>query len=140
MPGMRAPQVDRWTPLELVESTPAGEVFQNSIYQVRRLALDPTGSVAARADDLDGGLWIIVSRRDGGAVRDWRHLQRLKNQLAGSEREGIEIYPAESRLCDVGNATHLWLLPRGQVVPFGPLRRSVRDAGEIPGVAQRPFE
>jgi hypothetical protein len=141
VPGMVAPQAARsWTPLELAESGPTGELFRNGIYQVRRQKLDPTGTVAARADDLNDGLWLIVSRTDGKAIHDWRHFQRIKNEVAGPEREALEIYPAESRLIDRGNTYHLWVLPAGERVPFGAGRRSVLGPEQQRGVAQRPFE
>jgi len=138
---MAAPQAAQsWTPLELVSSGDTGELFRNAIYQVRRQKLDPTGTVAARADDLEDGLWLVISRLDGRASNDWRHFQRIKNEVAGLEREAVEIYPAESRLIDRGNAFHLWVLPAGERVPFGPTRRSVLGPEQQRGVAQRPIE
>ena len=102
------------------------------------MRLDETGSVSSRADDLDEGLWFVVSRLDGTAVRDWRDLQRVKNEFAGPEREAAELFPAEARLVDTGNAYHLWVLPAGEHFPWGPRRRSV--LGPRPGVAQRPLD
>lgn len=42
-------------------------------------------------------------------VHDWRDLQQIKNELVGPECEGIELYPAESRLVDGANQYHLWV-------------------------------
>lgn len=49
-----------------------------------------------------------VSRRDGQRVRSWRDMQRIKNQMLGAECEAVELYPAESRLVDVGDVYHMW--------------------------------
>jgi len=51
---------------------------------------------------------LSVKRKDREACRDWRHLQEIKNALVGDECEGVELFPAESRLVDTANQTHLW--------------------------------
>lgn len=66
-----------------------------------------------------GAMHLSIKRRDRAAVRDWRHLQAIKNEVAGPEREGLEIFPAESRLVDGANEYHLWVLPEGERIPFG---------------------
>lgn len=62
---------------------------------------------------------LSVRRNDRGTDVPWRHLQRIKNELAGAEVEAIELFPAESRLVDTANQRWLWVLPRGEKVPFG---------------------
>lgn len=132
------PRPGLWEPLEQVEADGEAEVFRNRFYEVRRLAPNPNAFV--RAACLDDPLWLIVWRRDGKPPRDWRHLQEIKNELAGSEREALELFPAESRRIDTGNATHLWVMPAGEHVPFGAEgRRLVLDAGERAGMTQRAF-
>lgn len=109
-------------------------VHRNGVYQV--LERDVIGLDGATVTHLS------IKRVDGGIVRDWRHLQRLKNILCGPEREAVEIFPAESRLVDTANQFHLWVLPEGQRVPFGYERRLVSDGDVAPvmGGTQRPFE
>ena len=51
---------------------------------------------------------INIRRRDGAAIFDWRHRQKIKNELVGEECEAFEVYPAESRLSDEANKYHLW--------------------------------
>lgn len=65
-----------------------------------------------------GGPWatISVGRKDKTCARDWRDLQRIKNDLCGHAWEAMELYPAESRLIDSSNQTHLWCFPK---VPVG---------------------
>lgn len=70
--------------------------WRNDLYQV---ATKPFGK------DM---LHINIRRIDGAAIRDWRHFQRIKNQLVGDECEAIELYPAESRLMDQCNKYHLF--------------------------------
>jgi hypothetical protein len=57
-----------------------------------------------------GVVQISYHRHDRAPIRDWRYLQRLKNQLLGPEWEGVEIYPAESRLVDTSNEYHGWFI------------------------------
>ena len=69
-----------------------------------------------------GGGWVrclSVRRNDRGPDIPWRHLQRIKSQLAGDETEAVELYPAESRLVDTANQRWLWCLPPGEKVPLG---------------------
>lgn len=90
------------------EATREVEVWMNDRYTViveRR----PNGSV----DHLS------IRRNDRKADIPWRHMQRMKNELAGAETEAFELYPAESRLMDTANQYWLWCLPPGQRLPLG---------------------
>jgi hypothetical protein len=49
----------------------------------------------------------------------WRDKQRIKNELFGTERTAIEVFPKESRLVDAANLYHIWVLPVGLELPFG---------------------
>lgn len=70
--------------------------------------------------EVEGGYTHLSIRRDDRApCRDWRHFQQIKNQLCGPEREGLELYPAESRVVDGANQYHLWVLPSGMRIPCG---------------------
>lgn len=104
-------------------------VFMNRWYQVT-------------VKDYDGGfgkcMWLSIVRRDRKAIHDWRHLQKIKNDIAGPEREAIEVYPAESRLVDTNNQYHLFVLPQGMQVPVGYLDRDVGDE-KVGSHRQRPF-
>lgn len=135
-------QVKAWTPFEKCNSAvgPDGKlhqlsdeaaiVWRNSIYTVTAW------------DRLMGGVSVThlsIKRNDGAAVRDWRHFQRIKNELCGPEREGVEIYPAESRLVDGANQYHLWVLGAGDKIPFGFDERLV-SANQDGGVQQRQWE
>lgn len=85
--------------------------------------------------------WLVIRRIDSEPVRDWRHLQRIKNELCGPEREGFEMYPAESRLVDTSNQYHLFVLPLGVPMPFGYATRDVSDQlTDGNRNKQRPFD
>ena len=77
-----------------------------------------------------GEKWLTVigvhSRtRAATGAHDWRHMQRIKNDIAGPEREAVELFPAESRLVDTANEFWLWVLPEGEQFPFGFSERKV---------------
>jgi hypothetical protein len=87
-----------------------GELFVNETYHVIRERVGP--------------LWHLSIR---SGRRSWREYQQIKNQLVGPENEGVELYPAQSRLTDLADQYHLWVsadehfrFPFG----FGPRRRT----------------
>jgi len=107
-----------WTEFERAGSgDPFGEskTFINNLYQV---SVD---------EDIGGALHLSIVRRDRRPIRDWRHLQRIKNEIAGPDREAVEIYPAESRLVDTNNQYHLWVFPEGSGVKIGFQERHVTN-------------
>lgn len=75
-------------------------------------------------------VWLSLRRNDRKPLSDFRHLQRIKNSLCGEEWEAVQLYPAESRLLDESNQTHLWCYPPDKPFPFGYLERSVLTATE----------
>lgn len=90
-----------------VGQVPPDQVWANDIYEVFVL------------DNEKGATHLSIKRYDRAAIRNWRHLQQIKNEVCGEEREGLEIFPSESRLADNANQLHIWVLPEGLEVPFG---------------------
>lgn len=101
----------------------------------------------------DGSMHLSFKRNDRAAVRDWRHFQAIKNEVAGPEREAVEIFPPESELVDGANEYHLWIAPEGAWLQMGfangePLLVDETDnmdyaryrAGGPPGARQRGWE
>jgi hypothetical protein len=89
-----------------------------------------------------GTEWLSIKHLSKSAVHDWRLFQQIKNDVCGSEREAMELYPAQSRLVDTANQYHLWVLPEGERFGVGFKEGLVFDAGEaeergLPGVKQR---
>jgi len=56
--------------------------------------------------------WIHLSIKTHSktADHDWREFQQIKDELIGPEYEGIELYPAHSRVVDTANQFHIWVL------------------------------
>lgn len=77
-----------------------------------------------------GALHLSFHRHDRQAVRDWRHFQAIKNEIAGPERTAIEIFPPESLLVDAANEYHLWVLPEDYPLPFVMPVQNVMDQEE----------
>lgn len=85
-------------------------------------------------------IWLSIKRRDRAPIHDWRDLQRIKNDLVGPENEGLELYPAESRVQDGANQYHLWVFADPKVkVPVG-WQGMKHDGPSIFGETQRKFE
>jgi hypothetical protein len=56
---------------------------------------------------------LAIKRFDTQPVRSWRVLQDIKNEVAGSDRYAVEIYPPESKVTDTANIYHLWVFEEG---------------------------
>lgn len=109
------------------------EIWKNNIYQV-----------CVRRDIKSQGfpdmIHLSVRRLDRGAIHDWRHMQRIKNEIIGPENEGCELYPAESRRVDSANQYHIYVISDPKLrFPFGFATRLVSDA-EFGKARQRPLD
>jgi len=68
---------------------------------------------------------LSIKAHDRRCVHDWRDMQRIKNELAGTMSEGVELFPAESRLMDEANQFHIYCLhPSVDGFPFGQRERT----------------
>lgn len=85
---------------------PNQTLWKNKFYTVVKTILEPELGEAS-------GMHLSIRHNERKAIRDWRHFQRIKNELAGAEREAVEIFPPESQLVDTSNQYHLWVLPEG---------------------------
>lgn len=96
----------------------------NRVYVVvRRQCEIPDIVFAGR---LPGDFWHLqIWRQDRKRIHRWADLQRIKNELVSVHAEGIELYPAESRLVNQAHVYHLWVLT-GVRVPIGTRRRMVK--------------
>lgn len=61
---------------------------------------------------------LVIRRHDEKPGIPWADKQRIKNELVGSDRTVIEVFPPESELVDNANLYHLWVLPEGFSLPF----------------------
>ena len=118
-----------------VELTASDEIYLNNLYQVNVRRATPV--VARHWPPM---IHLSVKRRDKQPIRDWRHMQWIKNTLIGPENEGVELYPAESRLVDTANQFHMWVISEPDSrFPFGFANRTVTSL-QGGGSVQRPIE
>lgn len=60
---------------------------------------------------VDGLVWLSIRRTDRRPVRNWAHIQEIKNAVLGEEGEAVEMFPAQSRVvgdCGEVNQYHLF--------------------------------
>lgn len=83
---------------------------------------------------------LSIRRVDRKVIRDWRHLQRVKNDIFGEDCEAVELYPAASRVVDTANSYHLFVISEpGVKFPFG-WGTGLQTDDEVAGIPgqQRP--
>jgi len=89
--------------------------------------LAPTGLIDAWCNDrfavqhfaFGGQEWLSIRRHhDGASPPTWAEMQRIKNELVGPERVGVEVFPKASELVDDADMFHIWLYPEGENTPF----------------------
>ena len=124
-------KLDEATARKMLEDEHAKcDYYVNDLYQVQVAPCGPDNAM----------LHLNIRRRDGGMFKDWRHFQMIKNEIAGPEREGFELYPRESRLVDTSNKWHIWVLPEGASMDgIGWTKRDVQfeENRDVPGLRQR---
>lgn len=88
--------------------------YVNNLYQVARY--EPSGEISEGV----GIIHLSIKRLDKEPITNWNHLQRIKNEIVGPEHEACELFPAESRLVNLANQYHLWVLSDTEArFPFG---------------------
>jgi hypothetical protein len=137
-----------WTPFQERWFSPKDEAFlrangllpcsvvRNNLFEVwlRPVPASETGWPAM--------IWLSIKRLDKKPIdrNYWRTMQRIKNELVGQEHDGVELFPAESRLVDTANQYHLWCLADpGMRFPFGFATRLVSES-DSHGARQRSWE
>jgi hypothetical protein len=99
----------------MIQTISAPAIFVNDVYNVRLRNAGPF-------------VQLDIARFDNQPCNNWRDFQRIKNELVGPECEGVELFPAESRLVDTANQYHLWVNPDPKFrFEFGYQRRVVFD-------------
>lgn len=85
---------------------------------------------------------LSVKRNNKRAVSDWRHLQQIKNELAGRDVEAIQLFPAQDRVVDTANQVWLFCFPPGVRLPVGFPEGAIGgpDEAVTVGASQRAFE
>lgn len=111
------PKRARWEPLERCPVLDPQAYIDHGLTAPDAVYGNKTYSVFVREIGR-GALHISFHRRDRAAIHDWRHMQAIKNEVAGPERLAVEIFPPESSLVDSSNEYHLWVVPEGAAIPF----------------------
>jgi hypothetical protein len=107
-PGQRLQIIER-----LVQSLASSRMYANESYRVQVRSVPPF-------------IHLDITRCDGRPCTNWRDFQQIKNELVGRECEGVELFPAESRLVDTANQYHMWIRPQSDFrFPFGYKNRLV---------------
>jgi hypothetical protein len=128
-----APDMDRKAVREMILDSLTNETWMNDRYVVTVIRMYGPGGLPI--------VQLSIRRQDRGVARDWRDFQRIKNQLVGPECEGVELYPAESRLVDTATQWHIWCVSDSRFrFPFGFETRLVTGESGGGGTVQRSFE
>lgn len=115
-PDAEKPDTEKWTQFRRahvfskgveVEQVDGTVMWKNSIY-----------TVIVHHEE-NGGAYLSIKSNDRHWRHDWRHFQRIKNELLGEDVEAVELYPATDRLVDDANQFHLWAFPPGVRIPVG---------------------
>lgn len=134
---------DPWTQFTLValSNAPAdlkpemmkgkAQLFRNSRYHVIERKISDSGPYGKLVQ-------LSIRRNDQLAVHDWRDMQRIKNEIVGTEWTAIEVYPPESKLVDSANQYFLWCFEKLEA-SFMYNERLVSEE-TIDGAKQRPFD
>lgn len=87
---------------------------------------------------------LVVSRKDGAPIDDWRDLQEIKNRIVGRSVDAVEVFPAINRAFDYRNRTVLFCYVGGSGpndppprLPFGARQRLVASQSIVPHCKQR---
>ena len=46
---------------------------------------------------------VMIRRNDGEPIREWRVLQKIKDQIIGEDKMAIQVFPPKEELVDVAN-------------------------------------
>lgn len=77
-------------------------------------------------------IWLSIKRHDGQCIFAWPDMQEIKNQLVGTEREMVQLFPAESRKVDMVNQYHMYgYIDPVQRFPFGFIEREVANQPKL---------
>jgi hypothetical protein len=125
--GIKLPETLSWNEAKrLYNEFDNAKVYINDIYQVLYYDEKMVDNMGCSSETFKEQIrYLSIKRHDKEAVKDWRDFQDIKNQLCGEDSEAVELFPSESRLVDTANQYHLWVFPKGYILPFGMIARAV---------------
>lgn len=87
--------------------------------ELNRAFVDGEYAVMTRTVETEWGeVEHACIRNLGNTDIPWAEKQRIKNEIFGTERCAVEVFPAMTELVDEANMYHLWVLPAGMKLPF----------------------
>lgn len=95
------------------------EIWVNDLYQVVVRYMKPTEPEPGVPEGRDGMIHLSIHLHTRDPIRNWRHLQAIKNEVAGEDRWAFETFPPEKFLVDTSNEYHLYVMPKGADLGFG---------------------
>ena len=81
------------------------EVWGSSQYTVTVHYLD---------DNRDGFVEVGIHNYHRTTHVPWRHIQQIKNEVFGPDREAVQLFPAEDRLLDSANEYWIYVYPTSE--------------------------
>ena len=90
---------------EALDDLISDETWGNDRYPVSVHLLD---------GDRDGFVELAVHNHNRTPHVPWRHLQQIKNEVLGPDREAVQLFPAEDRLVATANEYWLYVYPVGK--------------------------
>lgn len=144
--GKRKKRDGKWWPLQKrnPDTDPARGFMEHMVPHPDEVWENDRYVVAVRRDLKPGPqspplVHLSIRRKDWKPVTDYRHKQRIKNEIVGEGYEAVELYPREERLVDNANVAHLWVVDDADwPFPFGFNMRIITE-GDTNWVKQRPF-
>jgi len=67
----------------------------------------------------ENAIWLSIKNHDRTTDIPWQHKQWIKNDLCGEEAEGVELFPAQSRMWNTANQYHLFVMKDKERIPVG---------------------
>lgn len=90
---------------EAIDALISEETWGNDRYTVNVHLLD---------GDRDGFVELAVHNHRRTPHVPWRHLQQIKDEVMGADREAVQLFPADDRLVDTANEYWLYVYPAGK--------------------------
>ena len=67
----------------------------------------------------ENSIWLSIKNHDRTTEIPWQHKQWIKNDLCGEESEGVELFPAQSRMWNTANQYHIFVMKDQERIPIG---------------------
>lgn len=104
----RARKTGEWGPWETLEFV-AGIGGRGWTNHVRRAHRNTVFSVLERP--VRGGVVHLAVSSLSETRPTWPEMQRIKDELAGTDATAVEVYPPQGEIIDEANMYHIWVLP-----------------------------